>query len=85
MRDQKAIAKFERVYIGSGRSTFYFGDTTIIADEWKDEDGTIHLCPVYGDQVACGQWEELSEDEVAGYCELIEDEIRRRKSNEKSE
>ena len=61
MRDQKAIANFERVYIGLGRSTFYFGDTTIIADEWTDEDGTVRLRPVYGDQVACGQWEELSE------------------------
>lgn len=85
MRDQKAIANFERVYIGLGRSTFYFGDTTIIADEWTDEDGTVRLRPVYGDQVACGQWEELSEGEVAGYCELLEDELRRREANEKSE
>lgn len=85
MRDQKAIANFERTDIGFDRSVFYFGNTTIVADVRHDNEGGIHLRPVRGDQVACGQWNDLDECEVAGYCELLEDELRRREANEKSE
>lgn len=85
MRDQKAIANFERMDLGGGRIQFCFGNTTIVADGWRDNEGDIHLRPVRGDQVACGEWYDLAEDEVAAYCELIEDELRRREANEKSE
>lgn len=78
MRDQVAISQFSRFEQGGGMVGYFFGDTTVIAEEWVDIDGVTHLRPVRGDQVACGQWVDLDEDEVAAYCEMLEDEMRGR-------
>ncbi len=78
MRDETAIRNFQRVPQGGDRVVYFFGDTTVVAEEWRDRDGILHLRPVSGDQVLCGEWNDLEEDSLLAYCELIEDEIRRR-------
>ena len=80
MRDQVAIKSFTRCPQDGDRVAYFFGDTTVIAEEWTDTDGVVHLRPIRGDQVCCGEWRDLDDDEVAAYCELLEDEMRRRET-----
>ncbi len=80
MRDEKAIRKFERTPQGGDLVLYSFGDTSVLVEEWTDRDGDVNLRPVRGDQVACGEWYDLPEDEVAAYCEMLQDEIRGRKT-----
>lgn len=80
MRDQAAIQSFARHPQDGDRVAYFFGDTTVIAEEWTDTDDVVHLRPVWGNQVCCGEWRDLEEDEVTAYCELLEDEMRRRKT-----
>jgi len=85
MRDEACIKNFERCPQSDSVWAFFFGGTTVVAEVWEDLDGDTHLRPVRGDQVACGEWYDLDDEDVAAYCEMIEDEIRRRNRNEESE
>ena len=70
MRDAAAIANHTRVEQNDGFVSYFFGDTCISVCEIKDN-GKINLIPVSGDQVACGEWTELSIDRIYGYCTLL--------------
>lgn len=78
MRDQAAIHSFARYSQGGDRVAYFFGDTAVTAEEWEDVDGDIHLRPIMGAQISCDGWNDLPDDVVAAYCELLEDEMRRR-------
>lgn len=80
MRDEMAIRSFTRRPQDGDMVAYFFGNTTIIAAEWTDIDDVVHLRPIRGDQVSCGEWRDLDDDEVAAYCELLEDEMRRRET-----
>lgn len=71
MRDTAAIPNAERAEQDDGTVCYFFGDTSIRAREFL-EDGKTYLEPVAGDQIACGQWEDLPMDRVFGYCTLLE-------------
>lgn len=77
MRDTAAIPSYSRTMQIDGTAFYFFGDTCIQAREAHEKD-TIHLEPVAGDQVACGEWVELSIDRVYGYCTLLEQYLNRR-------
>lgn len=70
MRDEAAIPHFTRTRQGDGTVGYFFGDTTIRVTEVR-VNGNISLIPVSGDQVACGEWVELDEEQMRGYCELL--------------
>lgn len=77
MRDVAAIPKAERAEQEDGTICYFFGDTCIRARELT-EDENIHLEPISGDQVACGEWTDLPIDRVYGYCTLLERHINGR-------
>lgn len=60
----------------NGAVAYFFGNTTIIAIPWHDDEGVLHLTPLRGDQVGCGEWYDLTKAEVAEYCVLLENQIR---------
>ena len=70
MRDEAAIAHLTRTRQEDGTVCYFFGDTTIRVTETQTA-GKIHLTPLFGDQVACGEWVELDEEQVRRYCELL--------------
>ncbi len=70
MRDAAAIPNHTRMEQDDGTVCYFFGDTCISVCEIKDN-GKINLIPVSGDQVACGEWTELSIDRIYGYCTLL--------------
>lgn len=70
MRDTAAISHFDRAEQGDGTVCYYFGDTTIRVIEARAE-GSIRLIPVSGDQISCGEWVELDEEQVRRYCNLL--------------
>ena len=74
MRDVAAIPHIERTAQGNGTVCYFFGDTCIRVRESR-EDGKIRLKPVAGNQTACGEWVELSIDQVHGYCTLLEQHL----------
>ena len=69
-RDEAAIPHLTRTEQGDGTVCYFFGDTTIRVIEAQAL-GNIRLIPVSGDQVACGEWVELDEEQVCGYCKLL--------------
>ena len=73
MRDVKAIQD-------DGTICYFFGDTCIRVRE-SCENGKIHLEPVSRDQTACGEWVELSIDQVYGYCTLLERYLNRKEGH----
>ena len=70
MRDAAAIQNHTRAEQDDDTVCYFFGDTCIRVREIEDS-GKLKLIPVAGDQVACGEWIELSIDRVYGYCELL--------------
>lgn len=70
MRDEAAIPHLTRTKQGNGTVCYFFGNTTIRVIEAQAA-GNIRLTPVSGDQVACGEWVELDEEQVRRYCELL--------------
>lgn len=70
MRDEAAIPHFDRAVQEDGTVCYFFGDTTIRAIETQNK-GKIHLTPLSGDQVACGEWVVLEEEQVRRYCDLL--------------
>lgn len=70
MRDEAAIPHLARTEQRDGTVCYFFGDTTIRAIETRAA-GKIHLAPLAGNQVACGEWVELDEEQVCRYCVLL--------------
>lgn len=70
MRDEAAISHFDRAEQKDGTVCYFFGDTTIRVIEARAE-RSIRLIPVSGDQIACGEWVELDEEQVRRYCDLL--------------
>ena len=67
---------------GDGTVCYFFGDTTIRVIEAQAA-GNILLTPVSGNQVACGEWVELDEEQVHRYCELLAQCLNNNKLNDK--
>ena len=82
MRDEAAIPHLTRTEQGDGTICYFFGDTTIRVIEAQAA-GNILLTPVSGDQVACGEWVELDEEQVHRYCELLAQYLNNNKLNDK--
>lgn len=76
MRDVAAIQSLNKTAQDDGTVCYFFGGTTIRAEESVDH-GKIRQKPVAGDQVACGEWTDLDIDQVAGYCVLLERYLNR--------
>lgn len=74
MRDAAAIPTLSRVEQGDSTVCYFFGDTTIRAEE-TIEDGKRRLTPISGDQVGPDGWVELEMDRVYGYGTLLERQI----------
>lgn len=70
MRDEAAIPHLTRTRQRDGTVCYFFGNTTIRVTETRTA-GRIHLTPLSGDQVACGEWVDLDEEQVRRYCELL--------------
>ena len=70
MRDEAAIPHLTRTRQGDGTVCYFFGNTTIRVTETQIAGG-IRLTPLSGDQVACGEWVDLDEEQVRRYCDLL--------------
>lgn len=79
MRDVVAIPNLTRTEQSDGTVCYFFGDTCIRVRESREE-GKIRLEPVAGDQMACGEWVELSIDRVYGYCTLLERHLNKKET-----
>lgn len=80
LRDTEAIKNYQRCLQPlQDRVGYFFGDTTVIVQERLGTDGKIHLTPIEGDQVACGEWVDLIERELTEYCKLLEVEVNKRR------
>ena len=77
MRDAAAIPILSRVEQGDGTVCYFFGDTTIRAEE-NVEDGKLCLTPISGDQVGPDGWEGLDMDRIYGYCTLLERQLNKK-------
>ena len=82
MRDEAAIPHLTRTEQGDGTVCYFFGDTTIRVIEAQAADNIL-LTPVSGDQVACGEWVELDEEQVHRYCKLLAQCLNNNKLNDK--
>lgn len=80
MRDTAAILNYSRTMQIDGIAFYFFGDTCIQVHEACEKD-TIHLEPVSGCQVACGEWVDLTVDRVHGYCTLLERYLNKREES----
>ena len=76
MRDAAAIPSLSRVEQGDGIVCYFFGDTTIRAEETV-EDGKLCLTPISGDQVGPDGWTDLTMDRVYGYCTLLKRQLNK--------
>ena len=83
MRDVDAIAHLERTPQDGGEVCYFFADTTIRVRETV-QDGKLRLTPVRGDQIAHGEWYDLDEPELTGYCELLERAINSLNQNRRA-
>ena len=83
MRDAAAIAHLERTPQDGGEVCYFFADTTIRVRETV-QDGKLRLTPVRGDQIAHGEWYDLDEPELTGYCELLERAINSLNQNRRA-
>lgn len=70
MRDAEAVARASREEQGDGTVCYFFGDTCIHVRE-EEQYGHVSLVPLGGNQTACGEWADLSIDQVYGYCTLL--------------
>ena len=77
LRETSAIPQFERREQKNGMVCYFFGNTCILVRE-THENGKIKLDPVAGDQTACGEWIYLTDDQLHGYCMLLENHINRK-------
>lgn len=74
MRDAAAIPHMSREVQEDGTVCYFFGDTTIRAEE-AVEDSKLCLKPISGDQVGPDGWGNLDMDRVYGYCSLLERQL----------
>lgn len=74
LRDVAAISHVERLEQGDGTVCYFFGDTTIQAEETVDN-GKLHLTPISGDQVGPDGWVDLEMEQVCRYCTLLERQL----------
>ncbi len=81
MRDVAAIPNYYRTEQDDGTICYFFGDTCIRVRESQEKD-KIHLEPVSGDQIVCGEWVELPIDRVYGYCTLLERYLNQKAGHE---
>ena len=72
LREANEIPKASCYQQEDGTYGYFFGDTSIFVNQEVGPDGKLHLTPVAGDQIACGEWYDLTEDKVADYCQLLE-------------
>ncbi len=77
MRDAAAIPNLSRAEQEDGSVCYFFGDTTIRAEE-TIEDGRLYLKPITGDQICPDGWVELDMGRVYGYCTLLERQLNRK-------
>lgn len=77
MRDMTAIPNLSRAEQGDGTVCYFFGDTTIRAEE-TIEDGKLCLTPISGDQVGPDGWGDLEMDRIYGYCTLLERQLNKK-------
>lgn len=77
MRDAAAIPTLSRVEQGDNTVCYFFGDTTIRAEE-SVEDGKLRLSPISGGQVGPDGWGDLEIDRVYGYCTLLERQLNKK-------
>lgn len=71
MRDVVAIPHLTHVAQDDGTTCYFFGDTTIRAEETA-EDGKLRLTPIAGDEIGPDGWVGLDINRVYGYCTLLE-------------
>lgn len=71
MQDANAISKAQRQVQEDETVCHFIGNTTLRVNETM-VDGMVSLESIAGDQVACGEWSELSIDKLHGYCFLLE-------------
>ena len=76
MRDAAAIPSATRTEQEDGSVCYFFGNTRIRANE-SIMNGKVRLKPLSGDQTACGEWVDISIDQVYGYCTLLERQLNR--------
>lgn len=74
LRDVATISHVERVEQGDGTVCYFFGDTTIQAEETVNN-GKLYLVPISGDQVGPDGWVDLEIEQVRGYCVLLEQQL----------
>lgn len=77
MRDAAAVPNFTRTEQEDGTACYFFGNTTIRAEETV-EDGHLLLTPISGDQVGPDGWGDLEMDRVHGYCTLLERQLNKK-------
>ena len=77
MRDVAAIPGLSRINQDDGTTCYFFGNTTIRAEETV-EDGKLRLKPISGDQIGPDGWTDLEIDRVYGYCTLLERQLNKR-------
>lgn len=71
MRGAAQIPSCTETDQGDGTVAFFIGEITIRARK-QLEGTTIRLEAVCGDQVSCGEWVDLDDDQVVAYCILLE-------------
>ena len=77
MQDVDAIPNYVRSIQDDETVCYFFGNTTIRVKETL-ENGKIRLEPLAGEQLAGGEWFDLSIDRVHGYCTLLERHLNRK-------
>ncbi len=85
LKDEKLLNKAICDYLGDGRVAFQFGNTTVFAEEWAEDDGTIHLRPQHGEYFGRNGLAQLNESDVAAYCELLEEKLNRKEKPDGAE
>ena len=71
MRDAEAMSDLTRIELEDETICYGFGETCIQVYE-TNENRTIRLEPLAGNQAAGGKWADLPIDRVYGYCTLLE-------------
>ena len=82
MRDVEAMSDLTRIELEDGTICYGFGDSsTCIRVCETNENGTIQLEPLAGNQMIDDKWVDLSIDRVYGYCTIMERYLNRREGH----
>ena len=82
MQDVAAVHDLTRMEQDDKTVCYFFGNTCIRVHESREE-GKLHLEPLSGDQIACGEWVDLPIDRVYGYCTLLERHLNETEGSKK--